>query len=136
MMSKRANDLFKPGNHGSTFGGNPLACATALTVLEVMERDNICELVTKNSAILMDKLIQNLGEHPHVKAIRGKGFMIGIELDRPAMDMRALGLANGVIFNITADTVVRLLPPLIINEDEINELVNRLTLTINQFTNN
>ncbi len=136
MMSKRANDLFKPGNHGSTFGGNPLACATALTVLEVMERDNICGLVTKNSALLMDKLIQNLGEHPHVKAIRGKGFMIGIELDRPATDMRPLGLANGVIFNVTADTVVRLLPPLIINEDEINELVSRLTLTINQFTNN
>lgn len=134
LMSKRANDLFKPGNHGSTFGGNPLACATALTVLEVIERDKICELVAKNSALLMDKLISNLGEHPHVKAIRGKGFMIGIELDRPASDMRAVGLANGVLFNVTADTVVRLLPPLIINEDEIEELVNRITLTIDQFT--
>lgn len=82
----------------------------------------------------MEKLIKNLGEHPNVKAIRGKGYMIGVELDRPANEMRLLGLANGVLFNITADTVVRLLPPLIINEDEINELVNRLTLTINQFT--
>ena len=134
LMSKRAIDLFKPGNHGSTFGGNPLACATALTVLEVIERDKICEQVTKNSGLLMDKLISNLGEHPHVKAIRGKGFMIGIELDRPATDMRQLGLTNGVLFNITADTVVRLLPPLIINEDEISELVKRLTLTIDQFT--
>lgn len=134
MMSKRAVDLFKPGNHGSTFGGNPLACATALTVLEVIERDKICEQVTKNSALLMDKLISALGEHPHVKAIRGKGFMIGIELDRPASDMRSIGLANGVVFNVTADTVVRLLPPLIINEDEIDELVKRLTMTIDQFT--
>lgn len=134
LMSKRAKDLFKPGNHGSTFGGNSLACATALTVLEVIERDKLCEQVTKNSALLMDKLISNLGEHPHVKAIRGKGFMIGIELDRPANDIRALGLANGVLFNITADTVVRLLPPLIISEHEIDELVKRLTLTINQFT--
>lgn len=134
LMSKRAKDLFKPGNHGSTFGGNSLACATALTVLEVIERDKLCEKVTKNSALLMDKLISNLGEHPNVKAIRGKGFMIGIELDRPANDIRALGLANGVLFNITADTVIRLLPPLIINEDEIDELVKRLTLTINQFT--
>lgn len=134
LMSKRANDLFKVGNHGSTFGGNPLACATALTVLEVIERDKICEQVTKNSALLMDKLISNLGEHPNVKAIRGKGFMIGIELDRPAADMRSIGLEHGVLFNITADTVVRLLPPLIINEDEINELVRRITLTINQFT--
>jgi acetylornithine/N-succinyldiaminopimelate aminotransferase len=134
LMSKRAKDLFKPGNHGSTFGGNSLACATALTVLEVIERDKICEKVAKNSALLMDKLINNLGEHPNVKAIRGKGFMIGIELDRPANDMRTVGLANGVLFNVTADTVVRLLPPLIISEDEIDELVKRLTLTINQFT--
>lgn len=135
LMSKRAKDLFKPGNHGSTFGGNPLACATALTVLEVIERDKLCERVTKNSALLMDKLISNLGEHPHVKAIRGKGYMIGIELDRPANDMRVLGLENQVLFNITAETVVRLLPPLIISEDEIDELVDRITRTINQFTN-
>lgn len=134
LMSKKATDLFKPGNHGSTFGGNPLACATALTVLEIIERDKICDLVTRNSALLMDKLIQNLGEHPHVKAIRGKGYMIGVELDRPAMDMRKIGLANGIIFNVTADTVVRLLPPLTITEEEIDELVKRLTQTINQFT--
>ncbi|KTC91522.1 aspartate aminotransferase family protein [Fluoribacter dumoffii] len=133
LMSKRAKDLFKPGNHGSTFGGNPLACATALTVLEIIERDKICEKVTKNSALLMEKLIKNLGEHPGVKGIRGKGYMIGIELDRPAMDARLLGLANGILFNVTADTVVRLLPPLIITEKEIDELVHRLTLTINQF---
>lgn len=135
LMSKKAVDLFKPGNHGSTFGGNPLACATALTVLEVFERDNICELVTKNSSLLMDKLISALGEHPHVKAIRGKGYMIGIELDRAASDMRQIGLNNGVLFNIAAETVVRLLPPLIINEAEIDQLVERLTKTINEFTN-
>jgi acetylornithine aminotransferase len=133
-MSKRAKDLFKPGNHGSTFGGNPLACATALTVLDVLERDKICEQVTKNSAFLMEQLIKNLGEHPHVRSIRGKGYMIGIELDRPANDMRLLGLKNGLLFNVTADTVVRLLPPLIINQEELTELVKRLTLTINQFT--
>jgi acetylornithine aminotransferase len=135
LMSKRATNLFKPGNHGSTFGGNPLACATALTVLNVIERDKLCEKVTKNSALLMDKLISNLGSHPHVKGIRGKGFMIGIELDRPATDIRAIGLQNKVLFNVTAETVVRLLPPLIINEEEIEELVTRLTCSINQFTN-
>jgi acetylornithine aminotransferase len=134
LMSKKAIDLFKPGNHGSTFGGNPLACATALTVLEIIERDKLCEQVTKNSGILMNKLIDSLGEHPHVKAIRGKGFMIGIELDKPANDMRLLGLKNGLLFNITADTVVRLLPPLIINEEEMDKLVERLTMTINEFT--
>jgi acetylornithine/N-succinyldiaminopimelate aminotransferase len=133
LMSNRAIDLFKPGTHGSTFGGNQLACATALTVLEVIERDKICDKVTKNSALLMDKLKKNLAEHPSVKSIRGMGYMIGIELDRPALDIRALGLANGVLFNVTADTVLRLLPPLIISEEEIDELVKRVTLTIQQF---
>lgn len=136
LMSKKAIDLFKPGNHGSTFGGNPLACATALTVLEVFERDKICEQVTKNSNLLMNKLIHALGEHPNVKAIRGKGFMIGIELDQPALEMRPLGLKHGILFNVTADTVVRLLPPLIINEEEMDELVTRLSKTINEFTKN
>lgn len=133
LMSKRATNLFKPGNHGSTFGGNPLACATALTVLDVIERDNICERVTKNSALLFELLVKNLGEHPNVKGIRGKGFMIGIELDRAANDLRIIGLNNGILFNVTAENVVRLLPPLIISEEEIEELVTRLTLSINQF---
>jgi acetylornithine aminotransferase len=134
LMSGRAVDLFKPGSHGSTFGGNPLACATALTVLEVIERDNLCDRVIKSSALLMDKLITNLGEHPHVKAIRGKGLMIGVELDRPAQDLKAIGLKHRLLFNCTAETVVRLLPPLIINEEEIEQLVDRLTKVINEFT--
>lgn len=134
LMSKRAKDLFKPGNHGSTFGGNPLACATALTVLEVIERDKLCEKVMQKSALLMSLLNKNLAEHKAVKAIRGKGFMIGVELDRPANDLRQIGLANGLLFNITGETVIRLLPPLTITEEEIEELVKRLTLSINQFT--
>lgn len=135
LMRNRAIDLFKPGNHGSTFGGNPLACATALTVLEVIERDKICEQVSKNSALLMDKLITELGEHPHVKAIRGKGFMIGIELDRQANDAREIGLKHKILFNVATDTVIRLLPPLIITPEEIDELVQRITRTINEYTN-
>lgn len=133
LMANKAIDLFKPGNHGSTFGGNPLACATALTVLNIIERDNICDQVIKNSNYLFNQLIEHLDKHPHVKAIRGKGFMIGIELDRAAADMRSLGLKNRILFNITADTVVRLLPPLIINREEIDELVQRMVLTINEF---
>lgn len=133
LMNKNASDLFKPGNHGSTFGGNPLACATALTVLNVIERDQLCDLVTHNSALLKEKLMLELSEHPNVRGIRGKGYMLGIELDRPATDARTIGLANGVLFNVTADTVIRLLPPLIINEKEIDELVLRLTRTIKQF---
>lgn len=133
LMSKRACDLFKPGTHGSTFGGNPLACATALTVLEVIERDKICEKVSKNSILLKEKLMRQLGEHPSVKSIRGKGYMLGIELDRPANDARALGLEHGILFNVTSDSVIRLLPPLIMDEEQIDELVSRFTKTLNQF---
>ncbi|CEK12122.1 aspartate aminotransferase family protein [Legionella hackeliae] len=133
LMGEKASDLFKPGNHGSTFGGNPFACATALTVLDVIERDKLCDLVAHNSAILKEKLVMELGEHPNIRAFRGKGYMLGIELDRPANDARAIGLENGILFNVTADTVIRLLPPLIINEEEIQELVLRLTKTIKQF---
>lgn len=134
LMRGNACNLFKPGNHGSTFGGNPLACATALTVLDVIEGNNLCEQVAQKGALLKEKLMQALGDHPGVRGIRGRGFMLGIELDRPANDARKMGLANGLLFNVTNETVIRLLPPLIISEKEIDELVSRLSKTIHQFT--
>lgn len=134
LMGKRACDLFKVGNHGSTFGGNQLACATALTVLEVIERDNLCEKVTQNGILLKDKLLNELGDHPHVRAIRGKGLMIGIELDRPANDIKMLGLEHHLLLNVTSENVIRLLPAFIMNEEEIEELIKRLVKTIHQFT--
>ena len=133
LMQNRACDLLLPGTHGSTFGGNPLACATALAVLEVIEQNNICQMVRKNSQILYDMLNERLGSLPEVRNIRGKGYMIGVELDRPANDARLIGLKNGLLFNVTADSVLRLLPPLIITPDEIKELVNRLEKTVHQF---
>lgn len=133
LMKGRANDLFKPGNHGSTFGGNPLACATALTVLNVIERDNLCAQVMQNGIFLKDKLHQELDAHANVRSIRGRGFMLGIELDRPANDIKRIGLEHNLLLNVTAETVIRLLPALIISQDEINELVVRLVRVINQF---
>lgn len=133
LMSQKACDLFKPGNHGSTFGGNPLACATALTVLNVIERDQLCDKAARAGILLKEKLQQALGDHPNVRGIRGRGLMIGVELDRPANDARMIGLKNGLLFNVTADTVLRLLPPLIISDAELDELVTRLTKTINEF---
>lgn len=135
LMRDKACNLFKPGNHGSTFGGSPFACATALKVLEVIERDNICQQVMTNSAYLKERLLKELSNHSHVRSIRGKGYMLGIELDRSANDARLLGLENRILFNVTADNVIRLLPPLIINEEEIAELIERLVKTINQFIN-
>lgn len=133
LMSQKACDLFKPGNHGSTFGGNPLACATALTVLNVIERDQICDKAARAGILLKEKLQRELGEHPNVRAIRGRGLMVGVELDRPASDARQIGLQNGLLFNVTADSVLRLLPPLIISDEELDELVARLSRTIKQF---
>lgn len=135
LMNKSASNLFKPGNHGSTFGGNPLACATALTVLDVIQRDKLCEKVAHNGIILREKLIHQLGEHPNVRGIRGKGYMLGIELDRPANDLKMIGLKNGLLINITAESVIRILPPLIISESEIDLLVERLITSFKQFIN-
>ena len=135
LMSKRAANLFKPGNHGSTFGGNPLACAAALTVLEVIEREKLCEQVARNGVVLKEKLMQELGSYSSIRAIRGKGYMLGIELDREASVAREIGLQNGLLFNVTADTVIRLLPPLIMNAKEMDELVLRLKNTVEQFLN-
>lgn len=133
LMQNRACDLLVPGTHGSTFGGNPLACATALTVLEVIEKENLCQMVQKNSQLLFKTLHDRLGGLSEVKNIRGKGYMIGIELDRPASEARLIGLKNGVLFNVTADKVLRLLPPLIISPEEIEMLVDRLEATVHQF---
>lgn len=133
LMRGKACDLFKPGNHGSTFGGNPLACATASTVIDVIERDRLCEKVAKNSIVLREKLLHELGDHPNVRGIRGKGYMLGLELDRPASELRILGLANGVLMNVTADCVVRIMPPLIINEQETDELVARIVKSVREF---
>lgn len=133
LMSKKACNLFKPGNHGSTFGGNPLASATALTVLDVITRDKLCEKVAKKGPILKEKILQALGEHPNVRGIRGKGYMLGIELDRPANDIKAIGLQNGILLNVTSESVIRLLPPLIMSDSEMDELVKRLVASIKQF---
>lgn len=133
LMRGEACNLFKPGNHGSTFGGNPLATATALTVLNVIERDNLCARAKQAGIVLKEKLMQEWSAHPNVRAIRGRGLMIGIELDREASDARNIGLAHGILFNVTADNVIRLLPPLIISDEEIDELVKRLNKTIHTF---
>lgn len=134
LMRGRACDLFKPGNHGSTFGGNPLACATASTVIDVIEREELCERVAKTGIILREKLMHQFEDQPAVRGIRGKGYMLGIALDRPAADLKVIGLTHGVLINITADSVIRILPPLNITEHEMDELVKRIGQSVQEFT--
>ncbi|MDP1864048.1 MAG: acetylornithine transaminase [Thiobacillus sp.] len=118
-----AAEVFKPGSHGSTFGGNPLACATALATLDVIEEENLLENVRLRGEAIRSGLRQALASVPGVVDIRGEGLMIGIELDRPCTELVTVARDAGVLINVTADTVIRLVPPLIYGEAEVNVLI-------------
>jgi acetylornithine/N-succinyldiaminopimelate aminotransferase len=118
-----AAEVFKPGSHGSTFGGNPLACATALATLDVIEEDNLLENVRVRGDAIRSGLRQALASVQGVVEIRGEGMMIGIELDRPCGELVGVARDAGVLVNVTADKVIRLVPPLIYGEAEVNALV-------------
>jgi acetylornithine/N-succinyldiaminopimelate aminotransferase len=134
LASGKAATLFTAGNHGSTFGGNPLACSAALAVLETLDKDNlIATAETKGQAICsgLSKLLHN---NPHIIEIRHKGLMIGVELDTPCTELVQRSLANGLLINVTQDKVIRLLPPLIIDDMQIQQLIDTLALLIAQFS--
>jgi len=122
-----AADLFSPGQHGSTFGGNPLACRVACTVLDIMARDRLPERSAVLGARLLAGLQKALSDHPHVTAIRGRGLMVGIELDQPCKALVGRALAEQqLLITVTRDTVIRLLPPLVCDEMQIDDIVVRL----------
>ena len=128
-----AAETFKPGNHGSTFGGNPLACAAALTTLEVVEQDGLLANAVKMGELIRAGLAAALANAKGLVAVRGMGLMIGIELDRPCSELVQRALDAGLLINVTADKVVRLLPALIISEEEAREMVERLSALILEF---
>ncbi len=128
-----AATLFGPGNHGSTFGGNPLACAAATAVLETIETEHLIERATVLGDHIVRGLRTALADLPGVRAIRHKGLMIGIELDRPCRELVQRALAKGVIINVTQDTVVRLLPPLILTDEEADHLVRVVAEVVRSF---
>ncbi len=128
-----AAGLFKPGNHGSTFGGNPLACVAALTTLEVIERDGLIERARVLGEAIRGGLKRALEGVAGVVGVRGAGLMIGIELDRPCAELVGRALEAGLLINVTAERVVRLLPPLVMSDAEGRELVDRLAALIRTF---
>jgi len=130
-----AADVFTPGKHGSTFGGNPLACTAALTTLDAIADEGLLANAEKVGAFIRETLTRELGQVPGVKEIRGQGLMIGIELDRPCGELVQLALAEKLLINVTADTVVRLLPPLIMTQDEAALLTDKLAALIWAFLN-
>ena len=128
-----AAEIFKPGNHGSTFGGNPLACRAGLTTIAVIEQEGLRDNAVRIGALLVEGFQQALHGIAGVVQIRGHGLMIGIELDRPCGDLVKLALAQGLLINVTSDKVVRLVPPLILNAPEAQQLIAGVTPLIKTF---
>jgi len=127
LASGAAAKLFKPGNHGSTFGGNPLVCAAALSTLAIIEEDGLMQNAEAMGDFIRAQLREKLAGLPGIRDIRGKGMMIGIELDKPCKDIVEIALRAGLLINVTADNVIRLLPPLTYTRENAQYLVDHLT---------
>ena len=129
-----AADVLQPGSHGSTFGGNPLASVAAMTTLSIIEEENLLPRATA----LGDEITRALGEKlagvPGIRQLRNKGLMIGIELEQPCGELVARGLEAGLLINVAADKVVRLLPPLILTDEQVQILVDGVARLITTFT--
>jgi predicted acetylornithine/succinylornithine family transaminase len=127
LATEQASQGFAPGAHGSTFGGNPLACAAGLAALEVLLEDNI---IIQNVASLgghfRDGLLSLKKKYPFIKDVRGKGLLIGMELDFDGKDIVTACMKEGMLINCTVNTVLRFIPPLVISEEEIDRLIDVL----------
>ncbi|MDH5737438.1 MAG: aminotransferase class III-fold pyridoxal phosphate-dependent enzyme, partial [Gammaproteobacteria bacterium] len=121
-----AAETLKPGNHGTTFGGNPFSCSVALRVMDVIEKEKLMENARKVGDYLMDRLRHRLAGLNNVKEVRGAGLMIGIELTQPSTELVAQSQARGLLINVTAEKVIRLLPPLILTQEQADTIVDVL----------
>ncbi len=122
-----AAEIFQPGNHGSTFGGNPLASSAALAVLKTIRDDGLIERAAQLGQHLLEGFRQRLAGVAGVVNIRGQGLMLGIELDRPCAELMQQALARRLLINVTADKVIRLLPPLIISDAQADKIIAGVT---------
>jgi len=125
-----AAQVFGPGNHGSTFGGNPLVCAAANAVLDTLEEEGLMPRATALGERILSALRARLSGNNQVRDVRGFGLMIGIELAEPCGGLVADGLAAGILINVTRDNVIRLLPPLTMSDAEADLLVERVVALI------
>ena len=133
VAGPKAAKIFQPGNHGTTFGGNPLSVRAGVETIRIMEEDGLLENATKVGLQLHTALSTQLMHLPGVKEVRGKGLMIGIELDRPCGVLVNRCADAGLLLSVTADTVVRMVPPLILSGAEADEIVAKLVPLIKAF---
>ena len=128
-----AAHVFHPGNHGATFGGNPLATTAAYTTLRIIAEEGLLENAAQIGKVIRSGLTKQLNGAAGIKEIRGQGLMVGIELERPCSELVLAALERGLLINVTVDTVVRLLPPLIMRQGEAAQLVDGVASLIQQF---
>lgn len=133
LASGAAAQVFAAGTHGSTFGGNPLACRAALAVIDVIEQDQLCANAAEMGARILAKLREGLQGQSSVVEVRGKGLMIGVELDRPCADIVGHALGKYLLLNVTAEKNIRLLPPLILNRKEADQIADTVIELIKNF---
>jgi len=134
LAKGKAATLLTAGNHGSTFGGNPLACSAGLAVMATLDKENLIAQVDDKAQTIHTQFSLLLAHNPHVVDVRHKGLMIGIELDQPCAELVKLALEQGLLINVTNERTIRLLPPLIINEQQIQMLTQTLSTLIQEFT--
>lgn len=133
LAKGEASKLFQPGHHGSTYGGNPLVTSAAIAVVDTCKKYNLDVQARKLGEKLLNGFRNNLQELEAVVDIRGKGLMIGIQLDRPCAELVKAGLDAGILINVTAGDVVRLLPPLIISDEQADKIVEMVSKLIYKF---
>nr|SPS06960.1 Acetylornithine aminotransferase [Candidatus Nitrotoga fabula] len=133
LAAGKAANIFKPGNHGSTFGGNPLACVAVQTTLAVMEQDQLIQNAATVGEFLLQNLRSRLASVAGVVEIRGQGLMIGIELNRNCLELVRHALDEGLLINVTDEKVIRLLPAIIFTPDEAQQLLDKLCPLIINF---
>jgi acetylornithine aminotransferase len=129
-----AAETFQPGKHGTTFGGNPLACRTALEVINIIEQNNLPARAAQLGSKILNGLKTNLEALPHVKEVRGKGLLLAVELTAPCTKLAKEALENGIVINVTNNNVVRILPPLIISDEEADLMVDKISAVVKNFT--
>ena len=125
--------VFKPGSHGSTFSGNPLVCRVALAVIDELQKGKFSDRAAKLGDRLLARLKEKLGKVPGVREIRGRGLMLAVELDRPCKELLQRALESGILINVTAENVIRLLPPLIFTDSEADLLADTLDKVVRTF---